>query len=1071
MAWAGTLEEVDADLSRVSGQVKSTDEKIATINKGAIARSKKGPLARPTQLDSSPESNAIARRRVLVVLEEGMDPREPGALGQVGYTYEKVFPGLSLELPENRVKMLQGMKGVRAVYADELVQPDTDASPQFIGAPALWSRLGGQGSAGEGVVIGVLDTGVWPEHPSFADDGSYSIPPVSVDACDFGNTGFNGNDAPFACNNKLIGAYTFLDTYKQAIGLLPKEFDSARDAVGHGSHTASTAGGNAGVKASIFGVRRGTISGIAPRAHLIAYKVCGGEGCFSSDVVAAVEQAIKDGVDLINFSIGGGENPYSEINSLAFLAAYQQGIFVAASAGNEGPSANSVGHREPWTTTVAASTSDRHFLSTVTLTAGTGETLALTGASVTAGIDTPTAVVLASDFGDGQCLEPFPSGTFDGEIVICERGVIARVAKSFNVAQGGAGGLLLYNPSPQGLNTDNHFIPSVHLDFDEGQALLSFMEAHSDVTGTFPMGEAARVPGDVLAPFSSRGGPEQTLGVSKPDLTAPGVQILAGHSPMPATENGGVPGELFQSIQGTSMSSPHVAGAAALLKHLHPEWTPGQIRSALMTTARSDVTKEDGTIAAGPFDTGSGSIDLANAAEAVLTFPGETAEQLLALETELWNANYPSLYIPIMPGEIAVRRTVHNSADRTCRWRLLFEGPDDIRVDVPRTLSISGNADATFDIAIDARFVPIGEMRTGRLLMEPGGIGRARRANCGPALHVPISLVRGQADVLVAHDCAPTEISKRRRETTACTINLENTSFREAEVSLVDVLPRNLKLDEASVEGADVVANGIGYQGTLAATSPPDPSVTIDVNASPFGYVSLADFAPYAVTATDESIDVWDVPSFTYAGQTYSQIGIVSNGYIVVGGGTLADVRFLNARLPEEALPNNVLSPFWTDLNPDAGGRVLLNVLTDGADQWIVVGWEGVPNFGDGRTNTFQVWIGTDADAHPDEDISFVYSPDVSDGDGGLLTVGAENAFGNKGGTVYFNGEGIAPASTLATGYVVDVLSVPGAPGGSHTIAFEAKGKRRGAWTSCAEMTSDITQGTSIDCVEGRVTR
>jgi len=705
----------------------------------------------------------------------------------------------------------------------------------------------------------------------------------------------------------------------------------------------------------------------------------------------------------------------------------------------------------------------------VTLTAGTGETLALTGASLTGGIDTPTAVVLASEFGDGECLEPFPSGTFDGEIVVCERGVIARVAKSFNVAQGGAGGLLLYNPMPQGLNTDNHFIPSVHLDFDEGEALLSFMEAHSDVTGTFPVGQAARVQGDVLAPFSSRGGPEQTLGVSKPDLTAPGVQILAGHSPMPATENGGAPGELFQSIQGTSMSSPHVAGAAALLRQLHSEWTPGEIRSALMTTARSDVTTEDGTTAVGPFDTGSGSIDLAYAAKAVLTFPGETAETLLALEDELWNANYPSLYIPKMPGEIAVRRTVHNSADRTCRWRLSFEGPDDIRVDVPRTLSISGNADATFGIAIDARFVPIGETRTGRLLMEPRVIGRRR--NCGPTLHVPISLVRRQADVQIAHACAPTEISKRRRETTACTIELENTSFHDAEVSLVDDLPRNLDLDETSVEGADVVANGIGYQGTLAATSPPDPSVTIDPSAAPAGYLPLAGFGPIAVTVTDESIDVWDVPSFTFAGQTYSQIGIVSNGYIVVGGGTLADVRYLNTRLPDEALPNNILSPFWTDLNPDAGGRVLLRVLTDGADQWIVVEWEGVPNFGDGRTNTFQVWIGTDADANPDEDISFVYGPDVSGGDGGLLTVGAENAFGNKGGTVYFNGEGIAPASTFATGYAVDVLSVPGAPGGSHTIAFEAKGKRRGAWTSCAEMTSDIIHGTSIDCVEGRVTR
>jgi hypothetical protein len=151
MAWDGTLKKADVvGLSQVSEQAKSTDKKIATIEKG--------PIVRSTQIDPSPESAITPRKRVLVVLEEGMDPGTPGALGRVGYIYEKVFFGLSLELPENRVKTLEAMNGVRGVYVDELVQPYTETSPQFIGAPALWSRLGGQGSAGEGVVIGVLDT-------------------------------------------------------------------------------------------------------------------------------------------------------------------------------------------------------------------------------------------------------------------------------------------------------------------------------------------------------------------------------------------------------------------------------------------------------------------------------------------------------------------------------------------------------------------------------------------------------------------------------------------------------------------------------------------------------------------------------------------------------------------------------------------------------------------------------------------------------------------------------------------------------------------------------------------------
>lgn len=1020
-------------------------------------------LARTAQASQGLVAEELDTVSVIVTFDETVDVRQLEAVsgGRIIHRYETVFDGVSMVLSGDKVDDVDRLRGITGIYLDQLQQPDTEVSPGFIGAPTLWNQLGGQANAGEGVIVGVLDTGVWPEHPSFSDPdplgNPYPQPPTTGLPCEFGNTTWNPNDAPFMCNNKLIGAYQFLDTYKAVEGgLLPTEFDSARDDNGHGTHTASTAAGNAGVAASIFGVPRGIVSGIAPRAHVIMYRVCANEGCYQSDSVAAVEQAILDGVDSINFSISGGGSPYSDIVELAFAVAYENGVFVSASAGNSGPAPETVDHRGPWTMTVGASTTDRRFISTVSLEADDGDTLTLTGASVTDGISTPTPVVFPPA-GQELCLTPFAPGTFNGEIVICRRGVNARVEKSFNVAAGGGAGMLQYNPTLQGLATDNHFIPSVHLENDAGAALLDFMATHTGVMGTFTPGVATQDQGDVMAAFSSRGGPGQTLGISKPDITAPGVQILAGHTPLPATVVGGLPGELFRANEGTSMSSPHIAGAGALLRALHPDWTPGQIKSALMLTALTDgVVKEDGVTPADPFDFGSGRVDLTKAGSAGLTMD-ETAANYFALEDELWNANYPSLYHPNLGGSITVERTVHNETNQKRNWKLTVSAPSDLIVTVPNHVQVPANGDATFDITVDARHVPIGEVRHAVIEFKQGN----------NRLHFPITIVRGQEDVTIEKTCDPATISIH--DTTDCTITITNNSFTDATVHLTDRMPQPLTLVNGSVVGATPSGNGLTFDGTLFAAEPPVVNVAIDPAASPAGYVPLSAFpGNVVISASDESITNVNVPAFEYAGETYSQIGIVSNGYIVVGGGTAADVEFVNSDLPDPAVPNNILAPFWTDLNPGAGGRVLANVLTDGNDTWTIIEWESVPNFGDGETNTFQVWIGLNNDANPGEDISFVYGSDISDGGGGFLTVGAENKSGNSGGTVYFDGVGTAP-SPSTTGYEVDVFSTPSMPGETHIITFSARGKNVGTWTNCAEMTSNIFQGTATACFTGDV--
>lgn len=1001
---------------------------------------------------------------IIVTLDEGFDARNLEALsgGKVIYEYSQVFNGASVVLAGDKVDLVAALDGVTGVYLDQLLQPDTERSPDFLGAPVLWNELGGQGSAGEGTIVGVLDTGIWPEHPSFSDpDPSgkpYAAPPTVPGSngfgsggprstCDFGNMAWNPFDAAFACNNKLIGAYDFLDTYKAVVGLLPEEFDSARDSEGHGTHTASTAAGNGGVSASIFGVPRGTVSGIAPRAHVIMYRVCAAEGCYSSDSVRAVEQAILDEVDSINFSISGGTNPYSDIVEQAFSVAYEDGVFVSASAGNAGPGANTVAHRGPWTMTVAASTTDRHFLSTVTLLADNGDTLTMEGASVTDGISTATPVVLAADYGDGLCLTPFPAGTFSGEIVVCERGIIARVAKSFNVAAGGAGGLLLYNPTLQGLSTDNHFIPSVHLENDAGQALLAFMGSHTGVTGTFTQGIASTVQGDKMAAFSSRGGTGQNLGVSKPDITAPGVQILAGHSPLPHSVEGGLPGELFQAIQGTSMSSPHIAGSAALVKDLHPDWTPGQIKSALMMTANGAVVKEDGVTPADPFDYGSGRVDLAMAGNPGLTISDSTAN-FYALEDELWNANYPSLYVPSMPGMITVQRTVHSELSKNASWKLSVDSPADVVVDVPTTINVKAGGDTTFEISINARDVPNGDVRHATLFFQ----------NKSTVLRFPITIVRGQPSVTLEKSCAPATIGIG--ETTDCTITIENTSFGDANVSLSDRTPPGLPIVVGSVTGADQNgASSLSFNGSLFGAGA--LVMDVDANPAPFGYVPLAALgvAPFACPSNcDDGGFLLNVPAFTYNNQTYSQVIWSVNGTIEPGAASGLATSANNQQMPNAGAPNNLIAPWWTDLNLGAGGDWYVAVVSAGPTQFTIYEWANVPRFGDlSSIFSFQIWIQNG----PSGNIWFVYDGFAGDTVDG--TVGAENADGTIGDTYYFEGAGTSPWG----GPDLGVTSVPGTPGETHIITYTALGEDPQLWTDCAEMTSDIFQGVNIACFSG----
>ena len=638
--------------------------------------------------------------------------------------FTNALNGFSALISHDEAQALAATKGVRLVMPDELQQRETDSSGKFLG---LTGRKGAwaSGVTGEGVVVGVIDDGIWPEHPSFADDGSYATPPIlpldesEYSACDFGNTAHNPNDAPFTCNNKLIGARQMLTTYRSLIGADPDEFDSARDDNGHGTHTASTAAGNAGVEASVFGMPLGAISGIAPRAHVIAYKGLGNLGGFTSDLTAAIDQAVADGVDVINYSVGGGAT-LTGADDIAFLFAADAGVFVATSAGNSGSDPGTIGGPAsvPWITSVGASTQRRFFQ---------GEASygywkwgkKVKGASITPGTNGRLPLVDAEFAGGDLCVpgELDPS-VVAGKIVLCRRGAVGRAEKSLAVSEAGGAGMIMYNNSDDdNLFTDSHWVPSVHIDYTPGLKVKEYIASASNPKAKITTGKVTRWPNaPTMTIFSSRGPDPVAEDIIKPDVTAPGLQILAGSSPFP--DPGSVPpGELFEAIAGTSMSSPHVAGLFALLKQVHPDWSAAMAKSALMTTSYQRVLDNDRATLADPFDMGAGHVKpgrvdksgssfnpgivydagfneylgfLCDAEPSALSPSTCPALEGLGVPTDASDLNLASIGVAELAGSQTVTRTVTSVADKTLKWIVKVDAPDGYDVVVsPSQMTLS----------------------------------------------------------------------------------------------------------------------------------------------------------------------------------------------------------------------------------------------------------------------------------------------------------------------------------------------------------------------------------------------
>jgi subtilisin family serine protease len=690
--------------------------------------------------------------------------RHDAALNSVGgarklYDYMYTYNGFAASLTEAQAAKLATVDGVLAVSPEETFTIDTSSTPTFLGLDApggLWEQLGGTGKAGDGIIIGIVDSGIWPESLSFSDrtgvngnaskDGKLSFQQIP---------GWHGKCTPgedfnaSLCNQKLIGAQWFNASWGGDAGIdaqRPWEFNSVRDYNGHGTHTSSTAGGNYAVTVTGPAAVFGKINGIAPHARVAMYKALWSTQAADTasgstpDLVAAIDQAVADGVDVINYSISGTLTNFRDPVEIAFMYAANAGVFVAASAGNSGPSTSTVAHPSPWITTVAAGTHNRSVNGSVTL--GNGATYfgaSLASAPVTAPLIDSTAAGLpgadatalalcysTTQNGGAPVLDP---AKVAGKIVVCDRGVSARVDKSLAVLEAGGVGMILINPTSNSLNADFHSVPTVHLQNTDYTAVHAYA-ATAGATATINKAEISfNTPAPFTASFSSRGPLRASGDLLKPDLIAPGQDILAAVAPP------GNNGMDFNLYSGTSMSSPHVAGLAALLKNLHPDWSPMMIKSALMTTGY-DVLDGPNTNPLVIFRQGAGHVKPNSAADPGLVFNSGMVDWLGFLcGTQLpasyctsrnipvvapSNFNAPSIAIASLAGTQTVTRTVTNVGGKAT-YNVAVSGLSGLNVSVdPASFTLNPGQKQTLKISITRTDAPLNAYTGGYLTWSDG---------------------------------------------------------------------------------------------------------------------------------------------------------------------------------------------------------------------------------------------------------------------------------------------------------------------------------------------------------------
>ncbi|XP_031100841.1 subtilisin-like protease SBT5.6 [Ipomoea triloba] len=651
------------------------------------------------------------------------------------HSYKNVINGFSALLTPDQANKISEMEGVISVFHSHptRIKPHTTRSWDFVnlleavnGNPSGREELLRKANGGKDVIVGMMDSGVWPESPSFSDRGMKPVPRSWKGICQKGSA-FNSSH----CNRKLIGARYHLKSYEATYGRLNRtaDFRSARDADGHGTHTASTVGGrrvrNA---AALGGFGNGTASGGAPLVRLAIYKVCwpipnrSTRTCLDDDILAAFDHAISDGVDVISVSLGAaaGAQYYTRSGvAIGALHAVKRNIVVACSAGNAGPTPSTVGNVAPWIITVGASSSDRVFSSPLKL----GNGMIIEGQTVTpirrgnllplvyaGNVEIPGTT---DNTTKGRC----NSGTLSrrlvrGKIVVCLTN--DGLSASQEVQRAGGAATIVGDPYNE-ITVDTFVHPTTVVFGYELTSILKYIRADTNPTATLLPGETliGTKPAPVMAPFTSLGPSIIEPNILKPDITAPGLNILAAWSEASSPTKLSFDRRVvkYNIISGTSMSCPHVSAVAALIKAIHPDWSSAAIRSALMTTATTNnvvgtpIVNATGYFAT-PFEYGAGHILPSKAADPGLVYNATYNDYLLFLcsrgikldssfkcpKKKLLpsNLNYPSLSIANLRGSMTVKRTVTNVGNSNSTYVITVTPPPGYVVAIsPTTLKFS----------------------------------------------------------------------------------------------------------------------------------------------------------------------------------------------------------------------------------------------------------------------------------------------------------------------------------------------------------------------------------------------
>ncbi|EKE77550.1 S8 family serine peptidase [Gallaecimonas xiamenensis] len=918
--------------------------------------------------------------------------------------FDTVFNGLVVEGLDLDEASLRALPNVKNVYRDQLVHVQMDASLPIIKAPLAWNELGGRDSAGKGIRIAVVDSGIRPENPMFSDAGMEAPEAGSLPTDDYCHT----TDPDF-CNNKLIVARAYpasSSTSPDEYVGIPKGYN------GHGTHVAGTA---AGVPVSAeYGGAQYEISGVAPSAYLMAYKALYYNGNtasgLTSSLISAVNDAVKDGADVINNSWGGG--PGGDPNFSAYKSVFENaeaaGVVVVTAAGNDGNAAKTVGCPGCVESgiTVANTQTGRGF-SQFAEVENLGQLPMVEGSSPvsladldTEALSAPLLAATSIDQANVEGCTSFPVDSFAGGYALISRGTCSFSEKADNASAAGALGIVVYNNNagegPFIMSMPGATVPGVMISKENGDAIESAL-ANGNLTITLDPTWQAYTDSDLVDVMnaSSSRGPNGDSSFIKPDMAAPGTNILSAASP--DLDEGA-----FGVKTGTSMASPHVAGAAALVLAAHPDWTPAQVKAALTTTSNTHVLDDDGVTPANAFAKGAGRLETYKAIHAGLSVSPVSIAGNYCFDSCSFQVATTSLG----EGDVTWVGSVQFD-DSTVTGTLAVAGSE-----TSELVFGADNKDGSFTLSVDTSQATKDKWYFGTITWQDSGYKY-------PQAHMPVAIYAGSSSDLTLLSSSGGVITAN--DSLAARTQVNNQSI-DGEATLKVSFPEALSLQGTPVAvvkhgsqaslGYDEASRALTWTGTLDK-----PSLT--VSSGPAWLDSLPSltegFAPETIACGSASqCDEGEVTlnaaglGLSFVGQEVTKLTLGTNGYVALNGATVLQSYF-NDAFPTTKATGAVLAPFWTDLDMSSVGQWYYSVLSDGIDNYLTFEWKDVPIYGDDSIKyTFQVLFKLNS-----SDVYFHYVK--ADALPANLSVGAQLPSGADGDNWYFDGTGTAPtsASTL----------------------------------------------------------